>query len=160
MKRAKIVVPVAGAMLVTGLSLVATAGLAGAAGTSTAHAVTPSSKANYSSAVEAPVWSFSCDSATHEWTFVINDVQIIDAGHTWNGTQGPWSVGVWATTSAGPVPFNGSATLHQNNTNGLFKGRASGTSANAATWCRTGASVTVDAWSGNDEPLLLDGTLG
>lgn len=160
MKRTKFIAPVAGALMVTSLSLAATAGLAGAAGTSTTHAVTANSKANYSSAVEAPRWSFSCDSATQKWTFVINDVQIIDSGHTWNGTQGPWSVGVWATTSAGPVPFNGSATLHQNKTNGLFTGRASGTSTNAGKWCQTGASVTVDAWSGNDEPLLLDGTLG
>ena len=110
MNRTKIIVPIAGALLATGLSLAATAGLAGAAaGTSTTHAVTASSKANYSSAVEAPTWSFSCDSATGAWTFVINDVQVFDAGHTWDGTQGPWSVGVWATVAAGPVPFNGSA---------------------------------------------------
>ncbi len=159
MIRTKTVAPIAAAMLAISASLLATAGLAGAAASSTSHAVTPSSQTNYSSAVEAPSWSFSCDSATHKWNFTINDVQIIDAGHTWNGTEGPWSVHVWAAVGAGPVPFNGSATLHQNKTNGLFTGTASGTSANAGKWCQTGASVTVDAFSGNDEALLLDGTL-
>jgi hypothetical protein len=136
-----------------------TAGAAGAAGTT--HAVTGSSKANYSSAVERPTWSFSCDSATGKWSLAIDDVQVIDsAGHTWDGTQGPWSVGAFATTAPGPVPFNASAPLHQNDTNGLFEAGAGGHSANAARWCRTGASVTVYAFSGSTQPLLLDGTLG
>jgi hypothetical protein len=161
MNRSKIYRPVAGALLATGLSLAATAGIAAASGTaSTTHAVTQSSKANYSGAVEKPTWSFSCDSATGSYTFTINNVQIIDAaGHTWGGTQGPWSVDVWATPSAGPVPFNATAKLFQNKTNGLYLAVAKGTSKNAKVWCGTGSSVTVTAFSGQNQPLLLDGTL-
>jgi hypothetical protein len=134
---------------------------AGAAGSGTSHAVTPSSQANYSSAVEKPIWSFSCDSASHKWTFTIDDVQVMDAsGHTWGGMQGPWSVGIFSQKSAGAVPFNARAHLHQNTTNGLFTGTVSGSSADAGQWCQSGASVTVDAFSGSQEPLLLDGTLG
>jgi hypothetical protein len=161
MNRTKLFRPVAGALLATGLSLAATAGLAGASGAaSTTHAVTQSSKLNYSGAVEKPIWSFSCDSATHDWTFTINNVQIIDStGHTWGGTQGPWSVGVWAAAGAGPVPFSANAKLFQNKTNGLYLAVAKGTSKNAASWCATGTSVTVVGWSGSAQPLLVDGTL-
>ncbi len=155
---------VSGAFLAIGMSLVATAGMAGAtsaAATGTTHSVTQSSKGDYSSAVERPIWSFSCNPASHKWSFAIDDVQVIDStGHTWGGTEGPWSIGLFATTGAGPVPFNASAILHQNTTNGLFKASVTGSSSTAAAWCQRGASVTVDAFSGSEQPLLLDGTLG
>lgn len=146
------------------VALIVTAGTAGAASVAkapTTHAVTQSSKANYSSAVERPTWSFSCDSATHAWRFSIDDVQVIDStGRTWGGTEGPWSVGFFATRGAGAVPFSSTATLQQNTTNGLFTATASGTSSAAGRWCQKGASVTVEAFSGAEQPLLLDGTLG
>lgn len=164
MHRTKLFGPLAGAVLATAMSLVATTGMAGAAGspaTGTTHHVTQASQTNSSAATEKPVWFFTCDSSTHEWSFSINDVQVFDStGHTWGGTEGPWSVGVFATTGAGPVPFNASAKLVQNKINGLFKGGVKGTASNAAKWCQTGASVTVTAFSGAEQSLLLDGTLG
>jgi hypothetical protein len=161
----KLIASVAGVLLATGAPLlVATATTAGAAGSTppaTTHSVTAGSKANYSSAVERPSWSFSCDSASHKWSFSLNDVQVFDStGHTWGDTQGPWSVGVFATTGAGPVPFSITAHLRQNTTNGLFEAIATGSSSSAATWCQAGSSLTVEAFSGSAQPLLLDGTLG
>jgi hypothetical protein len=127
------------------------------------HAVTAASKANYSSALERPTWNFSCDPSSGLWKFSINDVQIIDStGSPWNqdGTlAGPWSVTVWSAPTAGPVPFSRVRSLSQNATNGLFSFNGTGPASNAATWCVTGGSVTVVAFSGNTQPLLLDGTL-
>ena len=143
-----------------GLATLGTAGLAAGAAASGAHAVTTASKSNYSSAVERPTWNLSCNSSTKTFTFTINNVQVIDAsGKPWNHNNGPWTVTFWAATQAGPVPFSRYATLHQNTTNGLFTGKVSATAKNAATWCQTGASVSVVGFSGGDEPLLLDGTL-
>ncbi len=164
MNSRKLFASAAGAVLATaGSVVVATAGSAnaGTMAAGTTHSVTQGSKMNYSTAVERPSWSFTCDSASHKWSFAINDVQVFDStGETWGGTEGPWSIGVWSSPGAGPVPFNASAKLHQNSTNGLFEASATGTSSNAATWCQSGASVTVDAFSGSAQPLLLDGTLG
>jgi hypothetical protein len=145
-------------VVIVSTSLYISRGEARAAGT--VHSVTPASKANYSTAVEQPVWSLSCDSASGRWTFTINEVQIIDASkHTWNDSEGPWHLTIFATTPPGPVPFSTIVTLHQNGTNGLYTVSKSATSTDAATWCQTGASITVTAFSGSDQPLLLDGTL-
>jgi hypothetical protein len=127
------------------------------------HAVTAASKANYSSAVERPTWNFSCNPSTGIWKFSIDDVQVIDsADRPWNqhGTlAGPWSFTVWSAPAAGPVPFSRVRNLTQNTANGLFTFAGTGPASNAATWCVTGGSVTVVAFSGISQPLLLDGTL-
>ncbi len=154
----RIAILAAAALGATAVCLTGISGVATAAATS--HQVSHASQQNYSTAVEKPAWSFACDSASKSWTFTINEVQVFDAtGHTWNRSQGPWSVGVFASTKAGPVPFSTSATLHQNQRDGLFTAHTSGHASNAATWCQAGASVTVYAFSGHAQPLLLDGTL-
>jgi hypothetical protein len=127
------------------------------------HSVTAASKANYSSAVERPIWNFSCNPSTGIWKFSIDEVQVIDStGRPWSqhgSVAGPWSVTVWSSPAAGPVPFSKVAILTQNSTNGLFTFTGSGSASNAANWCVTGGSVTVVAFSGTSQPLLLDGTL-
>jgi len=150
-----------------GLATFAGSGLAsGVAASGTTHSVTAASKSNFSSAVERPTWSFSCDSAAKTWTFAINNVQVIDSsGKPWyqnNSNTGPWRIGFWAAAKAGLIPFSREVKLSQNTTNGLFTAKASSTAANAATWCKTGAGVSVTAFSGanfDDQVLLLDGVL-
>jgi hypothetical protein len=127
------------------------------------HTVTAASKANYSSAVERPIWNFSCNPGTRTWKFSIDDVQVIDStGRPWNqhgSLAGPWSVTVWSSPAAGPVPFSRVGVLTQNHTDGLFTFTGTGAASNAASFCVTGGSVTVVAFSGTSQPLLLDGTL-
>jgi hypothetical protein len=134
-----------------------------ASATGTWHSVTSASKANFSAAVESPTWSFACNPATKAWKFSINDVQVIDSsGKPWSQDgrrTGPWNITFWSAPSAGPVPFSETTILAQNNTNGLFTSKATGTASNAKTWCVTGGSVTVVGFSGVTQPLLLDGTL-
>ena len=156
---------VSGVCAAIGLATFAAVGQAsGASASATSHSVTDASKTNFSSAVEHPSWSFSCNSATKAWRFSINGVQVIDAaGKPWNQNDrvtGPWRIGFFAAPAAGPIPFSRVAKLSQNTTNGLFTASVSSTAANAATWCQTGTSVSVVGMSGADEPLLLDGTLG
>jgi hypothetical protein len=147
---------IAGAALAASLSNPASA-------IGTSHAVTAASKGNYSSAVERPTWNFSCNPSTDIWKFSIDNVQVIDStGRPWKqhgALAGPWSFTVWSAPAAGPVPFSRVRTLTQNTTNGLFRFMGSGPASNAATWCVTGGSVTVVAFSGTSQPLLLDGTL-
>ena len=155
---------VLGVCAAVGLATIAAVGQAsGAAASGTSHAVTAASKSNFSSAMEHPSWSFSCNSATKTWRFAINGVQVIDAASKpWNQNNrvtGPWRINVFASTTAGPIPFSRVAKLGQNTTNGLFTATVASTAANAATWCQTGTSVSVVGFSGSDEPLLLDGTL-
>lgn len=127
---------------------------------SAVHEVTATSKGNFSGAVEDPTWSFACNGTTGKYTFTINDVQVFDATHhTWDGSQGPWALTVFAALSGGPVPFSIAPTLHQNTTNGLFTVKSSGTVAKPKEWCATGAGVSVVGFSHENEPLLLDGTL-
>ena len=127
--------------------------------TSTVHSVSKGSETNYSSAVEDPIWGFTCTAATGAWHFEINDVQVIDsAGHPWDDSTGPWKLTVFAGKNN--VGFSGFAHLHQNRTNGLFEAAASGTAAHGSTWCATGVVASVVGFSsGGSEPLLLDGTL-
>ena len=127
------------------------------------HSVTLASETNYSSAVEKPVWTFSCNSAGDTWKFSINEVQVIDsAGRPWDQDarrSGPWSITVFAAVSPGPVPFSETETMAQNHTDGLFGVTVASSSSNASKWCQTGATVSVVGFSGPSEPLLLDGTL-
>jgi hypothetical protein len=147
-----------------GLAVAVFAGAANAGASSTAHRLVAGSVQNFSAAVEAPTWTFTCDTKTTAWSFRIDGVQVMDSrAHPWkdivNGIRGPWHVGMFAGLDGGPVPFNASATLHQNGTDGLFRGAANGTDPNIATWCQSGASLTAFAFSGGEQPLLLDATL-
>lgn len=130
---------------------------------SASHSVTLASETNYSSAVERPVWTFSCNSTNKTWKFSIGEVQVIDsAGKPWGydgRRSGPWSITVFASAKGGPVPFSRSETLAQNDTDGLFGVAASSSSSNASKWCKTGATVSVVGFSGRSEPLLLEGVL-
>jgi hypothetical protein len=60
--------------------------------------------------------------------------------------------------TGGPI-FNASATLIQNRTNGLFRAKVIGRAPNIANWCFSGAALTAFAFSGHEQPLLLDATL-
>jgi hypothetical protein len=142
--------------------VVANGATAGASGTT--HRLVQSSVQNFSAAFEAPKWTFTCDTQTTAWSFRIDDVQVMDSHvHPWrdfaNGIKGPWHVGVFSTTDPDENLFSASATMQQNATNGLFVGKAHGTDPTMANWCVTGGGLTAFAFSGNEQPLLLDGSL-
>jgi hypothetical protein len=121
------------------------------------HSVSKKSETSYSAAIEHPTWSFGCSSTTGAWNFRIDGIQVIDStGRPWNGSTGPWAITFFGS---GAVPFSQSATLQQNNSNGLFEATKTGTSANAGASCFKGATITVVGFSNHEEPLLLDGTL-
>lgn len=147
------------AALSGGVAVLATGVSASASGTT--HRLVAGSVQNFSAAFEAATWTFTCDTTTTAWTFAIDNVQVMDSHvHPWddavNGTRGPWHVGMF--TGGGPV-FNVVATLHQNRTNGLFRAQATGHDPNITTWCQSHATLTAFAFSGHEQPLLLDATL-